>query len=377
MRTFYFSFVAGIIMATSTTLFAQTPDPNFHIYLCFGQSNMEGQGAIETQDYTVDDRFQVYQALDCSNLSRTKGTWYKAVPPTCQCYSGLSPADYFGRTMVDYLPSNVKIGVINVAVGGCDIRLFDKDLYLDYDDTYQEAWFTDKVTAYGGNPYQHLIDLALAAQNDGVIKGILLHQGETNTGNSQWPNYVKKIYEDMLTDLSLTANEVPLIAGEVLQASSNCCSSMNTIINTLPQTVTTAHVVSSKDCEGKDEAHFNSAGYRILGQRYAYEMLTIMGVLADGVEGPLSHEDGYTLYQNFPNPASESTVITFDIPKSTQVTIQIMDSVGMVIKEVSKTMATGPQSIAIDLSDVNSGTYFYALEAEGVSLRKRMIVVKE
>ena len=26
------------------------PDPNFHIYLAFGQSNMEGQGEIEPQD---------------------------------------------------------------------------------------------------------------------------------------------------------------------------------------------------------------------------------------------------------------------------------------------------------------------------------------
>jgi hypothetical protein len=41
---------------------AQGQDPNFHIYLCFGQSNMEGHGPIEAQDLTpaVDLRFQVW-----------------------------------------------------------------------------------------------------------------------------------------------------------------------------------------------------------------------------------------------------------------------------------------------------------------------------
>ncbi|HSQ39753.1 MAG TPA: sialate O-acetylesterase, partial [Anaerolineales bacterium] len=174
-----------------------TFDPNFYIFLCFGQSNMEGVAPIEPQDRTVDSRFQVLQSLNCPNLRRDKHTWYTAVPPLTQCYSGLSPADYFGRMMVENLPDDIKVGVINVAVGGCDIRVFDKDLYQDYDATYEEAWFTNKITAYGGNPYQHLIDLAKLAQQRGVIKGILLHQGETNTGNPQWPAYVQTIYNNI------------------------------------------------------------------------------------------------------------------------------------------------------------------------------------
>ncbi len=192
--------LTGLLLMTMN-VFAQ--DPNFYIYLCFGQSNMEGQGKIEEQDKTVDSRFRVMQAIDCPDSGRTKGTWRTAVPPLCHCMSGLSPADYFGRTMVSNLPDSIKIGVINVAIGGCDIRLFDKDLYQDYDSTYAEAWFTDIIKAYNGNPYKHLIDLAKLAQRDGVIKGILLHQGESNTGDTQWLSYVKKIYNDMLADLSL------------------------------------------------------------------------------------------------------------------------------------------------------------------------------
>ena len=108
-------------------------DPNFYIFLCFGQSNMEGNAKFETQDTTVDNRFQVLETLDCPNLGRTKGNWYPAVPPLCRCRTGLTPADYFGRTMVANLPANIRIGVINVSIGGCKIELFDKDHYQSYE----------------------------------------------------------------------------------------------------------------------------------------------------------------------------------------------------------------------------------------------------
>ncbi|MCK8523009.1 sialate O-acetylesterase [Aquimarina sp. D1M17] len=251
-------------------------DSNFHVYLCFGQSNMEGQGIIALEDKEVSERFVALQTLDCPEQHKTKGEWYKAIPPLCQCTSGLSPADYFGRTMVAKLPDSIKVGVINVAIGGCDIRLFDKDIFKDYDTTYKEDWFVNKVAAYQGNPYQYLINLAKEAQKDGVIKGILLHQGETNTGDPAWPQYVKKIYENMLADLSLDKNAVPLLAGEVVAVKNSCCSSMNSIINTLPNTVQNAHIISSKNCTAQDNAHFDAEGYREMGRRYANKMLTLL-----------------------------------------------------------------------------------------------------
>ena len=153
---------------------------------------MEGQGAIEAQDSNVDGRFLVLQAMDCSNLERTKGTWYTAVPPTCRCWTHLSPAHSFGKTMVANLPDSISVGIINVSIGGCDIHLFDKDIYQDYDSTYPEAWFQDILASYDGNPYKYLIELAKLAQQEGVIKGILLHQGETNTDQEQWLSCVKK-----------------------------------------------------------------------------------------------------------------------------------------------------------------------------------------
>ena len=127
---------------------AQTPDPDFYIYLSFGQSNMEGQGAIETEDQRVDSRFQVFQAVNCSNLSRSKENWYPAVPPLTRCYSGLSPADYFGRTLVENLPDSIRVGIINVSVAGSKIELFDKDKYQDYVESVTADWLLNIINEY-------------------------------------------------------------------------------------------------------------------------------------------------------------------------------------------------------------------------------------
>lgn len=114
-----------------TNVFSQ--DKKFYIFLAFGQSNMEGNARFQPQDtVNLDPRFQVLEAVDCPNLGRTKGNWYTAIPPLCRCKTGLTPVDYFGRTMVANLPKDVRIGVINVAVGGCKIELFEKDKYEIY-----------------------------------------------------------------------------------------------------------------------------------------------------------------------------------------------------------------------------------------------------
>ena len=106
---------------------AQAQDPNFHIYLAFGQSNMEGNARVEAQDsLDISDRFLAMSPIDCAEHGRVKGEWYKAVPPLCRChFTGLTPCDYFGRTLVANLPQDFRVGVCNVAGGGCHIDLFD------------------------------------------------------------------------------------------------------------------------------------------------------------------------------------------------------------------------------------------------------------
>ncbi len=273
----------GLFLATTVS----SQDPAFYIYLCFGQSNMEGQGTIELADRTVDSRLQVMEALDCSNLGRTMGSWYTALPPLCRCYNGLSPADYFGRTMVLNLPANVRIGIVNVAVGGCQIELFDKENYQAYAAT-APSWMTDIINSYGGNPYARLVEIAKLAREDGVIKGILMHQGESNTGDTGWTSKVKGVYDNLIADLDLDPGSVPLLAGEVVNADQGgVCASMNAIIATLPQTIPNSYVVSSKGCTaGADKVHFNSAGYREIGKRYAVKMLSAMGYDPDSLQFP-------------------------------------------------------------------------------------------
>ena len=269
--------LSGILLMTMG--FSYSQDPDFHIYLSFGQSNMEGNARIETQDtVNVNERFQVLEAVDCPNLNREKGKWYTAVPPLSRCRTGLTPTDYFGRTMVENLPENVKVGVINVAVGGCKIELFDKDKYEEYLTTAPD-WLKNMANEYDGNPYGRLVEMAKLAQKDGVIKGILLHQGESNPNDSLWTKKVKIVYDNLMKDLNLNPEEVPLLAGETVhEDQGGICAGMNKIIATLPQTIPNSYVISSKGCaDAPDNLHFNAEGYRVLGKRYALKMLSLMG----------------------------------------------------------------------------------------------------
>jgi len=257
----------------------KAPDRNFYVFLCFGQSNMEGFPGIEEQDKgPVDERFRVLAAVDFPAQGREKGNWYPAVPPLSRPSAGLGPVDYFGRTLVASLPPKVRVGVVNVSVAGCKIELFDKNNYRSYAST-APPWMVGIINTYGGNPYEYLVQMGKLAQRDGVIRGILLHQGESDVGDKAWPNKVKAIYDDLIKDLDLKAKEVPLLAGELVNADQNgACAAMNTIINELPRTVPTAHVISSKGCSARrDRLHFAPEGYRELGRRYAEAMLHLLG----------------------------------------------------------------------------------------------------
>ena len=277
MKIFKQLFIGALLLLMSGNAMAQ--DPDFHIYLCFGQSNMEGNAKFEPQDtVNVNSRFKMMSAVNCPALNRKEGNWYTAVPPLSRCDTGLTPADYFGRTMVANMPNNVTVGVINVAVGGCKIELFDQEKSKDYIASSPD-WLKNIVKNYDNAPYARLLAMAKIAQKSGVIKGILLHQGESNTGDTLWPQKVKKVYERLLKDLNLKQDKVPLLAGEVVgEDQDGKCASMNTIINTLPKTISNSYVISSSGCEGvKDRLHFSAAGYRKLGTRYAAQMLKLLG----------------------------------------------------------------------------------------------------
>jgi hypothetical protein len=272
---------AILALLISVGAFAQDkkPDPKFYIFICFGQSNMEGAGPITDAEKTVDPRFQMLACVDMPQLNRKMGQWYPATAPLCRGNSKVCPADYFGRTMIANLPPDVKVGILNVSVGGCSIDLFDKDKFNDYIPK-QPQWMKSMIKQYDDNPYQRLVDMAKLAQKDGVIRGILLHQGETNTGDKDWPDRVKKVYGDLIKDLGLKAEETPLLAGEVVNADQQGqCASFNTnVLVNLPTVLPNSYIISSKGCPSMERLHFSTEGYKVLGTRYAEQMLKIMGI---------------------------------------------------------------------------------------------------
>lgn len=273
-------------------------DPNFHIYLCFGQSNMEGNAAIEAVDrVNVDPRFKMMAAVDMPSSNRKKGEWYTAYPPLCRNSTGLTPADYFGRTMVEQLPESIKVGVINVAVGGAKIELFDEDKCAAYI-AGEADWFKNYCKEYNNNPYQVLVTMAKKAQKAGVIKGILLHQGCSNNTDKNWPVMVKRVYIRLLHDLGLNEEETPLLMGELLaQAQGGICWGHNSVIAKTSPVIPNSYVISSANCPGAaDGLHFTAEGYRMLGKRYAEQMLKILDqkkeIDFDTTETPFPTEKG-------------------------------------------------------------------------------------
>ena len=274
-----------IIILSLLSLIISDPDPNFHIYLAFGQSNMEGNAKIEEQDYAnVSPRFKMMAAVDMSSKGRIKGNWYTAIPPLCRENTGLTPLDYFGRELVDKLPEKISVGVINVAVAGCSIDMFDEDKSQEYLSTTAD-WLKGIASLYGNHPYNVLVELGKKAQENGVIKGILLHQGETNTGDQNWPNNVKKIYDRLIRDLGLEASKVPLLVGELVNADSGgACAWHNNVIANVPNVIPNSYVIKSNGLpSGGDGLHFSAESYRQFGKRYAEKMLEILEKNGDNV----------------------------------------------------------------------------------------------
>ena len=179
------------------------PNPNFHIYIAYGQSNMAGNGDIDPAvDQATAPKNFIMLASHTANASQRSGNttqsiktgeWAAAIPPMFHAFENLSPADYFGRAMVDSLPG-VTVGIIPVAIGAVSIKAFDKVQYQAYFSSaasYIQSWAKD----YDSNPYQRIVDLGKKAKEVGVIKGFIFHQGETDGAGTEWQNNGDKTYK--------------------------------------------------------------------------------------------------------------------------------------------------------------------------------------
>ena len=415
----FVSLFFGLGLAVSTV--SAAPDPNFHIYLAFGQSNMEGQGDIGSQDKSVDDRFQLLWSADAGscNQNASKGKWIKAVPPLAHCQGAkLGPADYFGRTMVEKTDPQIKVGIIVVAIAGCSIQLFDKDGYANYARS-QQSWMTQRINTYGGNPYGRMIEMAKKAQEEGVIKGIIFHQGETDAGDGQWPSKVKKVYDNIIKDLGL-GNDIPFLAGEVLRSGSS--SGANNNISKLPQQSSNFYVVSA---EGFNQAlgdgqnvHFTSQEYRDFGKRYGEKMVSVLGdkikpvatAVSSSSEAPKSSSEvassssavassssrSHHRSSDSQGPGSSATIaiavqdvsrsllvgrVAFDgnmlqvpltVAHAGVVNVRLYSVLGNEVANITDVVNTGSNSVQISRKNIPSGVYMLNIQMGSSHVTKRI-----
>jgi hypothetical protein len=291
--------------------------PQTHVYIAFGQSNMQGPGEVREQDKdrtAISDRWQILNVVagTYAKENRVKGQWYKAVPPLIIPDSGspnylgipigLGPTDYFGRTLAEGTPEHITIGVVAVANGDLALASFHKTQGATYFDstngngsngkentrpsnTERQGW-----TRYTGAGYTSLYaaiidNVKIAQEQGGIVKGIIVHQGESGRGltYATWENILKEIYDDMLSDLGLEPNSIPILLGQLWNAGTGPGGYLNTDNTLIKAVIPNAWVISSEGLtQGRtgqgqpDNIHFGAADLEGLGIRYGEKMLELV-----------------------------------------------------------------------------------------------------
>lgn len=288
MRTFI---MLALCWWQATAVMAQKD--HFFIYLCFGQTNMVGHGALDEEDLLDIDQFYSLSAINGKGEWK-QGKWRKAVPPLCGPDSGASLVDYFGYTMRRNLPETIKIGIVYVAVDDTEIDLFDKNACKAYIKSIKDERVKAQIAAYGGNPYERLVSTARKAQREGEIRGILMHHGETTKCDDAWVKKVCKIHDDLMHDLKLDPTKVPFVVGETVdEEHEGRYAASNVFINKLPDLLPTTYVAKSVGCDASaDKVHFLTLGYYTLGIRYGIQMLRGMGMGFEGSDDYLPSTSG-------------------------------------------------------------------------------------
>ncbi len=256
----------------SSSVFAE-PSKNFKVFLCFGQSNMSGAVPATDDDKKTTPRVMALAFNNCGNPSWQKDTWIPAREPL-HCGDGsndgntnMGPVYAFGRCMADSLPNDT-IGIIACGQSGVNIEYFMKN----------GKWNSQyRVTYPGGtNVWEWMLAKCKLAQKRGVITGIILHQGESNAGQEDWPTKVNSLLNDLKKECALPDN-LPFVAGELLYGKQ--CSGHNTVIAKVPSVIPNSYVASAQGLSGKgDQFHFNRDSYLKLGARYAEQMMKAIHV---------------------------------------------------------------------------------------------------
>ncbi|MDR3219010.1 MAG: glycoside hydrolase family 3 C-terminal domain-containing protein [Dysgonamonadaceae bacterium] len=223
---------------------------NFHLYLLIGQSNMAGRGIVEPQD-TVGNP----QILRLNK----EGEWEIARDPLHydKANAGVGPGLSFARSMLTE-NDNMVVGLIPCAVGSSAI------------DYWQPGAIYKSTQSC---IYDDALKRANIAMKDGVLKGILWHQGESDKEKERAMAYKDKLIR-LVSNLrrELQAPDVPFIAGEILSLK-NRDVYINPVFHEAKKDIPHYDVVSSQGLTLlPDSTHFNAASQRELGKRYAEKM---------------------------------------------------------------------------------------------------------
>ena len=249
-----------LVLMISVTTYAQTkPDRPLDLYILIGQSNMAGRAPITAENKDEhDDRVFMFTKDQQWVVARHPLHFDK--PKSVGAGPGLS----FGIAMAQANPK-VQIGLIPCAVGGSPIEHWLPGAYDKATDTH---------------PYDDAVIRIKAAMAYGTIKGILWHQGESNSKADQAKIYLAQLTELISRVRALVGNpKVPFIAGE-LGRYRPVYANINVELAKLPASVPLTAVVSSEGLVHKgDTTHFDGPSVRELGKRYAAQMLKVQALL--------------------------------------------------------------------------------------------------
>ena len=229
---------------------------NVWVFIMAGQSNMAGRGIVEPED-TVSDR-RIFSINKDGQIIIAKEPLHFYEPERTGLDCGLS----FAKTLITKIPDSVSLLIIPTAIGGSSIS----------------QWLGDSVYRNVKLFSNFLAKLEIAKQN-GIVKGILWHQGESDANEKNIPLYKQRLhllFSKFRTEIG--NNELPVLLGELGSFSNNPAdfNLINKAIHDYAAEDKNSRVISTKDLKDKgDHLHFDSEGQRTMGKRFANAYLSM------------------------------------------------------------------------------------------------------
>lgn len=186
--------------------------------------------------------------------------------------------DSFGKTIAETAKEK-RIGFVTVTLPVSPIIAFDKQNYRNYVSNVTVESNKKALEKYDNNPYGKLVSMARSAQNKGVVKGILLQQDGIDNYNEAWLKRMRRIYYDIVGDLSLDSTKVPLLIGEVGRAEyGGKYAAANETYGKMHKVLQYSFVVSSANCPLADnKIYYSKEGLENLGRKFAIKALQGIG----------------------------------------------------------------------------------------------------